>query len=108
MLLLLLLPLLASLGEHFLHQHGGVEARRTVGVAPLEQTKPVNAAWLLLLLLGGRAALGAGLHGLRVEEVGEVEALVCARAQATDINSRRVRARKKSQTSTRQGRKTMV
>lgn len=77
LLLELLLPLLVSLGEHVLDHGGGVEARHPVRVALLEQPEPIHVAGLpLLLLRRGRAALGAVLHSVRVEEVGEVVALM--------------------------------
>lgn len=75
LLLGLQLPLLISLGENLLDHRGRVKARCSARVALLEQPETVHAGRLLLLLLRGRAALGAGLHCLRVEEVGEVVAL---------------------------------
>lgn len=81
---------------------GGFEARRTVGVALLGQPKSVHAAWLLILLLGGRATLGVGLRGLRAQGVGEVEdlTLACARRQPIPFISLRVRAGKMSRPKT--------
>ena len=77
LLLELLLPLLASLGEHVLDHGGGVEARHSVRAALLEQPEPIHVALLPLLRLGRRrAALWTVLHGVGVEEVGEVVALM--------------------------------